>query len=484
MASKSVLLFRPIYDPESASAPATPWGLLYVAAPLVAHGFDITIIDESVTPDYQECVRAALDKYPVAVGISAMTGRQIGFGLAFAQFVRKHGNAPIVWGGIHPTMKPEQTARHGLVDYVVVNEGEQPFLELVERLAQGKEPDGIPGVYFVRNGAICGEPPRDFVDLAALPPIPFDLLDVERYIVRRPDLGAERSFEICTSRGCPHRCAFCYIQSVHKSRWRSLDADAAFRQLSGHVERFDLDCVVFREDNFFADRRRVEQLAQRMVDERLDIKWTASCRIDYFAKYTAEFVDLLRRSGCVLLTFGVESGSARILDFIKKDITPDMVREVVQKVKDSGIRGTYHFMGGFPTETAGELLDTCQLIEDIRRIAPEAVVREMSAYTAYPGVELIQTCKELGHREPDQLEDWLDIDFREDPRNSRRPWLNESQSRLLSNIQFLIARLNHKNSAMRAWTRRRWRQMLASELGIALPERPAIEFAKRMIRGR
>ena len=233
--------------------------------------------------------------------------------------------------------------------------------------------------------------------------------------------------------------------------------------------------MLFREDNFFAGRPRVEAIAERLIEADLGIKWAASCRIDYFATYPPAFIERLRRSGCVLLTFGVESGANRVLDSIGKGITVEMVMEVVRKVKESGIRGTYHFMGGFPTETPAEFLDTCRLIDRILAAAPETVVREMSVFTPYPGIGLIPACERAGYQAPDSLEGWLAMDWS----NPERPWLTPRQSRLIGDAQFLIARLNHPNRAVRAWARLRWRQLLRRPQGIRLFERPAIEWAKK-----
>lgn len=472
------LLFRPYYDPQSRSTPTAPWGLLYVAAPLVQRGIDVDIVDEPVTPDYEERVRKILEKKkPVAVGISTMTGEQIAFGLRFAEFVRKHSRAPIVWGGVHPTLLPEQTLNHGLVDYVVTGEGEYAYAELVEALAAGKDPGDVEGVFMKRNGRVVGLPPSTLLDLGTLPEIPYHLVDIENYIRKRPDLGSERYFEVITSRGCPHPCAFCYIESVHNRRWRMIEPDAAVAKLKDLKNRFDIDCVLFREDNFFVNRRRVELILSQMVKERLGLKWAASCRIDYFHKYTPEFIRLLKESGCVLLTFGVESGHDRVLKFIKKFITVDMVLEVAQKVNDSGLGGTYHFMGGFPSETVEEFLDTCRLIDKMLHLAPSMVARELSVFTPYPGLGLIAECAKCGYREPIRLEDWTDMDWT----NPRRPWLTKAQSRLIGDAQWLIARLAHPNRAYRSWIRMRWNQLINSARGAALVERPAIEFIKRRL---
>lgn len=475
----SVLLFRPIYDPRCQWAPTFPWGLMCVSAILVERGVDVTMIDQAATPDcHEEVVRVLEAKRPIAVGVSAMTGDQVRYGLEFARLVRKHSDAAIVWGGVHPSLLPEQTVRNEFVDYVVAGEGEHAFADLIDHLAGKKDPRDIPGVYVQRNGNVHGSRQEGFIDLAALPDIPYDLVDVERYIHKRPDLGAERHFEICTSRGCPHHCGFCYVESVHSSRWRCLEADIVAGRIKALVERFHLDSVLFREDNFFVQRKRVERIARRLIDDNVGIKWAASCRIDYFDKYSPEFVDLLRRSGCVLLTFGVESGSDRMLDIIRKDITGDAVRRVARRVEESGIQGSYHFMAGFPGETPEELVETCRLIDTIRQVAPRAAIRDLAVFTPYPGVGLIPECVKRGYEEPDALEGWVAMDWG----NPRRPWLSERQSRLIRDAQFLIARLEHPNPLVGTWVRARWKQFVNSPRGMVLRERPAMELLRRALR--
>lgn len=477
----SVLLIRPSYDSQCRSTPAFPWAFLYLSAVLRARGVDVEILDEMVMPAMEDRLERALQtRSPVAVGITAMTGEQIRHGLRWSRYVRERSKAAIVWGGIHASLLPEQTARHDLVDYVVAGEGEYAFADLVDCLAAGGEPSGIPGVFFKRDDGIAGTRATTFVDLTEVPDIPFDLVDVERYITSRPDLGINRYFEICTSRGCPHHCGFCYIESVHGSRWRYIDPAVCVDRIQTVAERFGVDGISFREDNFFVQRARVETIARTLIERNVGIKWAASCRINYAARYTPAFLELLRESGCALLTFGVESGSDRVLEFIRKDIKVAQVFVVANKMKASGIRATYHFMGGFPTESVEEFLETCRLIDALRTIAPDTVVREMSIFAPYPGIGLIPACVERGYREPAGLEEWIEMDWS----HPERPWLLPEQSRLIADAQFLIARLEHSNPILCAWVQRRWRQLIGSAHGIRVPERSWIEAARRMVRRR
>jgi len=472
------LLFRPYYDPYTRSTPTAPWGLLYVAAPLIDRGIDVDIVDEPVTPQYEDNVAEIIrKKKPVCIGISAMTGEQIEFGLRFAKFVRKHTSVLIVWGGIHPTLLPEETIDHDLVDIVVAGEGEYVYADLVEALAKGGDPADVAGVYIKKGEQVVGSTPTEYLDLAELPNIPYHLVDVERYIRKRPDVGAERYFEVITSRGCPHPCSFCYIDAVHNKRWRYMPPETAVAKLKDLKKRFDIDHVLFREDNFYVNWHRVDDIAKLMIEEKLDLKWSASCRIDYFDKYKPEFLDTLKKSGCALITFGVESGNNRVLKLAEKNITVEQTLRVAEKVNQYGMVGSYHFMGGFPTETEEEFLDTCRLIDTMLEIAPSMVAREIAVFTPYPGLGLFEKCVEHGFKRPQSLEEWTEMDWL----NPQRDWLSPRQQRLIADAQWLCARLWHPNKTYRRWIQNRWKQFIRSKNGTTIYERPAVHFVKKTI---
>jgi radical SAM superfamily enzyme YgiQ (UPF0313 family) len=474
----STLLFRPFYDPYTRSTPTAPWGLLYVAAPVIDQGHDVDIVDEPVTPKYEDHVAEIIQsKKPVCIGISAMTGEQIKFDLRFAKFVRKHTDAPIVWGGIHPTLLPEQTLEHDLVDIVIAGEGEYTYADLVDTLAKGGDPADVAGVYIKKDDEIVGSTPTEYLDLTELPDIPYHLVDVERYIRRRPDLGSERYFEVITSRGCPHPCSFCYIDAVHNKRWRYMPAETVVAKMKDIKKRFDVDHVLFREDNFYVNWHRVDDVAKLMIEENLDLKWSASCRIDYFDRYKPEFLERIKKAGCAHLTFGVESGNDRVLKLAEKNITVEQILRVAEKVNRYGMVGSYHFMGGFPSETEEEFLDTCRLLDAMLDIAPQMVAREIAVFTPYPGLGLFEECVRRGFKRPTSLDEWTDLDWT----NPQRDWLTPRQQCLIADAQWLCARLWHPNPAYRRWINRRWKQFIHSKRGLTIYERPAVNFIKRRL---
>ena len=127
---------------------------------------------------------------------------------------------PLVWGGVHPTLLPEQTASNDYVDIVVRGEGELIIKDLADAIAANQPLDGVAGITYTVNGAVKSNPDGQIIDLDDIPiDLPYDLLQMDKY----PSFKSGR-FHIQTSRGCPHRCGFCYNTNFNKNRWRGKSA--------------------------------------------------------------------------------------------------------------------------------------------------------------------------------------------------------------------------------------------------------------------
>ena len=194
-----------------------PLALLYIASNLEHHHIHTKIIDQRVDPEWEGNLAAALADKPHWVGISSMTGQQILWGLKAARLVRQADpSIPIVWGGCHPGILPEQTLEHPLVDVVVVGEGEEISLALTKAFSeQGAAADlsTIPGLYYTDAGnqpVSTGK--ASIVDLDELPPLDYGLIETRHYIL--PEIRDTRSLQIQSSRGCPMRCHYCYLGTL------------------------------------------------------------------------------------------------------------------------------------------------------------------------------------------------------------------------------------------------------------------------------
>ncbi len=153
-----------------------PLSVLYIATYLRRHGVAVEIVDQRVDDGWEARLRALLAERPAWVGISSMTGKQIRWGLAAARVVREAApTVPLVWGGVHPSILPEQTLGHPLVDLVAVGDGEELALELTAAL-KGPGPadlSKIAGLAWKRGGRPVVNPPRDPVSMDELPPLDY-----------------------------------------------------------------------------------------------------------------------------------------------------------------------------------------------------------------------------------------------------------------------------------------------------------------------
>ena len=224
-----------------------PLALLHIAASLKQEGFSVRILDMRLD-DY----RHLQVEYPLFVGISCMSGLQIKYALEFAHFVRmQNPSVPLVWGGVHPTLLPEQTATSDYVDVVVRGEGELVINDLAGAFALNKPLDEVAGITYKVNGAMKSNPDGETINLNEIPiALPYDLLQIDKY----PSFKSGR-FHVQTSRGCPHRCGFCYNSRFNKNRWRSKNAERVLDEIEYIVKKYPhIKIIDPIDDNVFVDR--------------------------------------------------------------------------------------------------------------------------------------------------------------------------------------------------------------------------------------
>ena len=218
--SRTVILFHPRTLRGIGEDSIPPTGLLMAAIHLYQE-FRVVIVDQRIEKRWRAHLSELLKENPICIGITAMTGRQIKGGLYVSQMAKSKG-CPVVWGGVHASLLPIQTLAHPLVDYVVEGEGEESFAELVEALASGRSCEKIPGVWSKNGDKPVSGGQRPFVDLNKLPPVPYHLIDLGKYIKPGP---YGKSFILFTSRGCPQRCTFCFNLTFNQCHWRAFSLE-------------------------------------------------------------------------------------------------------------------------------------------------------------------------------------------------------------------------------------------------------------------
>ena len=366
------------------------------------------------------------------VGISAMTGYQVKHGLRIALMVRRaNPDALIVWGGIHPSLLPGQTAGHPLVDVVVIGEGEQTFLEVVDAAFSGRDIAGIPGTCVPSGGGgVTVVARRHFLELDDLPLPSYDLVNMSDYA------GIERQFDYQSSRGCPFKCGFCYNTVFCGRRWRKKSSPKVVEELIYLHRKYKVAAFGLVDDEFFIDLKRTEAIFDGLLDSGSRFRLVASCRLDTIRQFPASLIDKMKQAGVTQMFFGAESGSAKILAIIQKGISIEDTIEGARLVAEAGIRPILSFMSGFPGETSEDFDRTIDIIPQLWSTHPLITVNGIFPFNPYPGTVLYQRALELGLNAPQSLDQWGEWNFQYEPDN---PWLSPTMKHKME-IAFYMVR--------------------------------------------
>ena len=372
-----------------------------------------------------------------------MTGTQILHALKLAQTVKNltGHKVPLVWGGCHPSVMPQQTLEHDNVDIVVNGEGDETFLELVQALDHKRGLSDIKGILYKDGENYVKTPPRPLMDVENLLPIPWELVDVEKYIHR--DMYVQSRSRVLdvgqTSRGCPFNCGFCSSASLRERKWRAISVNKTLDRIEEDIRRFKLDGIWLRDDEFYINRKRATDICQGFIDRQFNINfYTSGTRADVFMKASDNDIDVLKRAGAHTLKFGAESGSQRVLDLMIKGIKVEQTLEANLRCKKFGITPVFGLMIGYPTETFEEINQTIDLSFRLKQDNPAAQMETMAIFTPLPGTPDFQLAVKHGLKPPSTLEEWGNWIFDDyDFEGRRSPWYDDIGRNYLGNISYM-----------------------------------------------
>lgn len=422
-----------------------PFGLLYSS--IYAHKeFDIKIIDRRVDKDWKLKLLNELKKDPMVVGLTSMTGPQILDAIEISKLVKSNSNAKVVWGGIHASLLPEQTIRNKYIDMVVQSEGEITFYELVKALSKNKSLDGIKGLWYKKEGKIKNNPERELItDLDKLPRLPYHLIDIKKYFQIKESRENKKSLTIFTSKGCPHRCIYCFNAKFNKSCWRAMSSKRSLKEIKYIVDKFNLKNVFFVDDNFLVDPKRTEEIAKGILKEKLDITWDVlGATVITLSRFDKEKIKFFYKSGCRSFLFGIESGSQRLLNYMKKGITIEQILKINKNLNNTGIKAYYSFMSGFPIETKEDIKDTIKLMFKLEKDNKNINRGTIKPVVCFPGTELYNIVLGLGYKPPRKLEEWAQVTCG-NYFNLDYHWLSSKRKKMLVHLYYysLISNRDH-----------------------------------------
>ncbi|MBW2989552.1 radical SAM protein [Candidatus Woesearchaeota archaeon] len=367
---KVLLLFKPNTPIVNTQQNVIPNGLLYIGALLLDRNIDAEVLNLS-DKDWDECRDLIERKDPDIVGISCYTfNRHTCMRLA-ALVKGISGKILVVFGGPHSSIMYGQLLGSKDIDAIVLNEGEMAFLDIVERLKEGKSFEGIPGVvYRSENKAIKNGSRQVLEDLDKLP-IPAKYFQYKRII---------------TSRGCPGRCIFCDTPCLwgHKVRLRS--AKNVVDELEILNKKYGISSFIISDDTFTFDKKRTIGICKEIIRRGLKITWDCRSRVNFVCE---ERLRWMKKAGCVIISYGIESGSQKILDNLKKGITVEQIKKAALLARKFGLIFNYFIIVGSPGETDDTIRETMRLIEETR---PPSVFTYIMQLT--PGTEICKIAKE------------------------------------------------------------------------------------------
>lgn len=391
-----------------------PLGLLHIGTILDKEGYAVRIIDAAKEPDYENLIAREI-KDALLVGISALT-TEVKNAIEISDYIKNiHSDIPIIWGGWHPTLFPEQTCSDKSVDFVCIGEGEYTMLEVVKALETGTSFENIKGLAYKDKGVLKMNSRRDFVNMEELPPINYDLINISEYVNHPYSWGRMISYQ--SSRGCPHRCTFCINTVTGNQKYRTKSAKKVVDEIQILIDKYNINFVGFIDDNFFVSIKRAREICEELIKRNLNIKWFADCRVDYFRPNFVDenFLDLAEKSGLSNLGMGAESGSQRILNLLKKDITVKQILASARILsKYNNIGKGYGFILGLPGETKEDVIASLKLANEIVKICSGSMYGiGFGFFTPYPRCELTEDLIKKGFfNEPKTLREWSANDVR------------------------------------------------------------------------
>ncbi len=321
--------------------------------------------------------------------------------IQYAEIIKKIKPASVIVAGGSAAMSvPELLLRNSKVDAVCTGEGEEVIVDLLRGLKEHRLEDltRIKGFYFKINGEITYSGKPDLIkDLDSESDLPaYDLLPMEIYL-SNPIVGFGRDIDFISSRGCPFECTFCYQPWGRKIRAYSINLIiGALKHLK---EAYKIDFVSFQDDEFMANPRRIYDFCDSLKKHIPGLLWSCTSRVNLI---NDDIVRTMRKSGCVAISYGFESGSPRMLKSMNKMTTIKQMENAVRINREYGMMLPVSFIIGMPGEDEGSCRETVEFC-----VRNEIPLKSMMFATPYPGTKLFEFALSTGRIKKDNIHQFI-----------------------------------------------------------------------------
>jgi len=364
-----------------------PLGICYISSYLKERGIEASCYD-MFDNSFSDVERLIKKENPDIVGISCFTNLRME-AVEVARIAKRiNPNCRVFMGGAHASCMGEQMLENYPIDYIVHREGEKTTYNLINNL---NKPQKVNGISFIKNGMIT-TPPAPFID--NLDNLPFP--DVENLIENNYKnltflYGGEKielkkkSFTMITSRGCPYNCIFCSTPRFWGRRWRGRSPENILKEIEFLHDNYGVEHIHFADDSFTINQKRTMKLCKMLPKE---ITFDCETRVNCVSE---ELIKAMKKAGCLIIFYGIESGSPKILKNINKMITREQIIKAFKITKEAGIPTKPFLIIGNPGENLKTIKETIDLI---KKIKPDDMY--CALLLVYPDTRLYDIAKEKG----------------------------------------------------------------------------------------
>lgn len=355
-------------------------GVLAIASYLNSKGFKTAIFDCNLEQiDEKNFEKEFLKRYRQAeiefIGFSAST-QTINSAYRLTKLVKNNKpNVKIIFGGAHPTALPEDVLKNELVDIVVVGEGELSSEEILLK----KNIKNINGIAYKENNKIIRTPAQERIkNLDKLPINDYNLVPIH---LCKPLIGTYERLPatiMVTARGCPFKCTFC--SRVAGNYLSLMSPQRIFEEIKILYRNFGIRQIIFYDDTFISNQKRIEDFCDLLINSEIKIKWTCSSRVD---KVYPELLVKMKKAGCHQIMYGIESFNEQVLSNINKKTKLKDIEFALKETKKAGIETRAAIMVGNQGDTI-EILESN--IKKLKKLNPDII--QVTISTAIPGSQL------------------------------------------------------------------------------------------------
>ena len=403
------------YENSGCIYPAT--GIMVIGTILKNKGFSVSIIDGALDPGYEETVLGKISSETAFVGFSAMTS-QIVMGYELAKKIKERMPCLlVVFGGIHPTLFPEQTVQNPYIDIAVINEGTKTVMEILDYVEGRLGLEEIRGISFRDSkGNARINSPQSMDDILELPHFNFELLDTKRYLEAAsvyerelaPGSGEKiRLMPVLTALGCCFKCTFC-VNVILKRPYRARPAESIIKEIKRLQSFYGANAFLFLDEDFCINKKRLKEFLQSVKDGGFKFSARIWARVSYFKNESFKcMIPEMEKAGIKSIAMGAESGSQNMLDYMCKDIKTDDIVCAAEELRSVNITPRFSFMVGLAGEKKEETISTYKLCGELLRINPRTDIAGPFAFRYYPGSPIFsRMVKDYNIKLPQSIEDW------------------------------------------------------------------------------